>query len=75
MAETHTGAIAMFAAIARLFVLRPFLSLAILGIPVIILVAVGLITIMALKVLVFVVLPIVVIVWVLRKLFGSGDPA
>lgn len=63
----------MLAAIARLFVLRPFLSLAILGVPVIILIAVGLLTIMALKFLVFVVLPIALIVWVVRKLFSSGD--
>ena len=63
----------MLAAIARLFVLRPFLSLAILGVPVIILIAVGLLTIMALKLLVFVVLPIALIVWVVRKVFSSGD--
>lgn len=63
----------MLAALARLFVLRPLLSLAILGIPVIVLVAVGLITIWALKILIFVVLPIALIVWVLRKLFKSGD--
>ena len=60
-------------AIARLFVLRPFFTLAVFGIPVIILVAVGLITIWALKLLVFVVLPIVLVVWVLRKLFGKPD--
>ena len=59
----------MFAAIARLFVLRPFFTMAILGIPVIILIAVGLFTIVALKFLVFVVLPIALVVWVLRKLF------
>ena len=50
----------MIAAILRIFALRPLLSLAIMGIPVLILIAVGLLTIMALKVLVFVVLPIVV---------------
>ena len=63
----------MFAAIARLFVLRPFLTMAILGFPVIILVAVGLITIWALKFLVFIVLPIVLIIWVARKLFWNND--
>lgn len=61
----------MIAAIVRLFAVRPFLTMAILGIPVIILIAVGLFTIMALKFLVFIVLPIVLIVWVLRKLFGN----
>lgn len=63
----------MIAAIARLFFLRPFLTMAILGIPVIILIAVGLITIWALKILVFVVLPIVLLVWVLRKIFGGSN--
>jgi len=61
----------MLGSILRLFVLRPFLTMAILGIPVIILIAVGLLTIMALKLLVFVVLPIVAIVWVLKKVFGK----
>ena len=56
----------MLAALLRLFAIRPLLTLAIFGIPVIILVAVGLITIMALKFLVFVVLPIVVVIWVVR---------
>jgi hypothetical protein len=63
----------MFAAIARLFFLRPFLTMAILGFPVIILVAVGLITIWALKFLVFIALPIVLIIWVARKLFSNND--
>ena len=40
----------MIAAILRIFALRPLLSLAIMGIPVLILIAVGLLTIMALKV-------------------------
>ena len=56
----------MLSAILRLFALRPILSLAILGFPIILLVAVGLLTIMALKFFIFVVLPIVVIVWVVR---------
>ena len=63
----------MFAAILRLFALRPILSLAVFGIPVLILIAVGLVTIMALKFLIFIVLPIVVVVWALRTLFHSGD--
>ena len=61
----------MFAALARLFILRPLLSLAVLGIPVIILIAVGLITIWAVKFFVFIVLPIALVVWVLRRLFSS----
>ncbi|MEX2154895.1 MAG: hypothetical protein WD825_16250 [Gemmatimonadaceae bacterium] len=63
----------MLAAILRLFALRPFLTLAVLGIPVIILIAVGLITIWAVKFLVFIVLPICLVVWVFRKLFRN-DP-
>jgi hypothetical protein len=62
----------MLSAIVRLFALRPFFTLAILGIPVMVLVAIGLITVMALKFFVFIVLPIVLIVWVFRKLFGKS---
>ena len=65
----------MLAAIARLFLLRPLFTTAILGVPVLILIAVGLFTIMALKFLVFIVLPIAIVVWVLRKLFGRSDTA
>lgn len=60
----------MIATLLRVIALRPLLTFAILGIPVILLIAVGLLTIVALKVLIFVVLPIVVIVWALRKLFA-----
>lgn len=60
----------MIDAILRLFAVRPFLSMAIFGIPVLVLIAVGLFTIWALKVLVFVVLPIVLIVWVVRSIWG-----
>ena len=62
----------MLASIIRLFALRPFLSLAILGIPVVILIAIGLFTIYAVKFLVFIVLPIVLLIWVFRKIFGNG---
>jgi len=60
----------MIGAILRVIALRPLLTLAIFGIPVLLLIAVGLLTIMALKVLIFVVLPIVVIVWAAKKFFG-----
>jgi hypothetical protein len=63
----------MFAALARLFLLRPLLTVAVLGIPVFILMAVGLLTIYVLKFVVFVVLPIVLIVWVFRKLFRNSS--
>jgi hypothetical protein len=63
----------MLGALLRVIALRPLLSLAILGIPVILLIAVGLLTIMALKFLVFVVLPIILVVWVVRKIFWTND--
>lgn len=62
----------MLASIARLFLLRPFFTMAILGIPVAILIAVGLFTIMALKFFVYIVLPIILVVWIFRKIFGSN---
>ena len=62
----------MLAGIARLFMLRPFFTMAILGIPVAILIAVGLFTIMALKFFVYIVLPIILVVWIFRKIFGSN---
>jgi hypothetical protein len=63
----------MIAAILRLFALRPFFTLAIFGIPLIVLVVVGLFTIMAIKFLIFVVLPIALVVWLLRKVLRPGD--
>ena len=63
----------MLAAILRLFALRPLLTLGIFGIPVLILIAVGLFTIMALKFLLFIVLPIALVIWVFRKIFRKSD--
>ena len=63
----------MLVALLRLFALRPFLTLAIFGIPLIVIVAVGLFTILALKLLVFVVLPIVAVIWLVRRLSCDGD--
>jgi hypothetical protein len=63
----------MLVALLRLLALRPLLSLAIFGIPLLVLVAVGLFTILALKLLVFVVLPVIAIVWLFRKFSRSGD--
>jgi len=57
----------MIASLLRLFALRPFFTMAILGVPVILLIAVGLFTIVALKFLVFIVLPIALVVWLLRR--------
>jgi type IV secretory pathway VirB3-like protein len=63
----------MLGALLRIIAIRPLLTLAILGIPVILLIAVGLITILALKFLVFVVLPIVLVIWVVRRIFWTRD--
>ncbi len=63
----------MLVSLLRLFALRPLLTLALFGTPLIVLVAVGLLTIVAFKVLVFVVLPIVAVIWLLRRLSRSGD--
>jgi hypothetical protein len=63
----------MIGSLLRLLALRPLLSLAIFGIPILVLVAVGLFTILALKLLVFIVLPVLAIVWLFRKFSRSGD--
>jgi hypothetical protein len=63
----------MIASLLRLFALRPFLTMAIVGVPVIVLIAVGLLTIIFLKVLVFVVLPIVLAVLLFRRLSRNGQ--
>ena len=63
----------MIGSLLRLFALRPFLTMAILGITVIVLIAVGLLTIVLVKLVVFVVLPIVLVVWVARRLFRREE--
>jgi hypothetical protein len=63
----------MISSILRLFALRPFLTMAILGIPIVLLIAIGLLTVMVLKFVVFFVLPIALIVWLFRKLFGKNS--
>jgi len=66
----------MIAALIRLFALRPFLTMAILGIPVIVLIALGLFTVLAFKFLVFIVLPIALVVWLMRRVMRpSGGTA
>ena len=64
----------MIAALLRLFALRPFLTMAIMGVPVLILIAIGLFTIVVFKVLLLVVLPIAIVVWLLRRLSTSPAP-
>ena len=57
----------MIALLLRLFALRPLLSIAIFGIPILALVAIGVVTVFALKVLIFIVLPIVLIWWLVKR--------
>lgn len=64
----------MLSAFARLFALRPLLSMAILGVPVLTLVAIGFAAIWFVKILFFVVLPIGLVIWLVRK-FMRRDPA
>src|SRR5580692_4294853 len=59
----------MIEALLRLFALRPLFTVAILGIPLLVIIAVGRFTIVALKLLFVVVLPIAIIVWIVRRLF------
>jgi hypothetical protein len=73
MAVTPPDPDLMIVALLRLFALRPLLTLALFGIPIIVLVAVGLFTILALKLFFFIVLPILVVVWLVRRVTRSGD--
>jgi uncharacterized membrane protein len=64
--------------ILRLFALRPLLSMALFGIPILTLVAVGLVTIFALKALLFLVIPVALVflaIWVYRRLMRANEEA
>jgi type IV secretory pathway VirB3-like protein len=63
----------MIASLLRLLALRPLLTLAIFGFPLILLLAVGLITVVVFKLVIFVVLPVVAVVWLVRRLSRTGD--
>jgi hypothetical protein len=58
----------MLSAFAKLFAIRPLLSMAILGVPVLTLIAIGFFALWAFKILIFVVLPIVLVVWLIRRI-------
>lgn len=64
----------MIALFLRLFALRPLLSAAILGFPVLVLIAIGLATIFAVKLLVFVVLPVGLTIWLVRRYMRRNRP-
>ncbi|MDE3054533.1 MAG: hypothetical protein KGL38_08660 [Gemmatimonadota bacterium] len=63
----------MLKALLRLFALRPFFTMAILGIPVAVLIAVGLFTIFALKFLLLIVLPVALVVWLARRVWRPSN--
>ena len=63
----------MLALLARLFVLRPLLGVAILGIPVLGLIAIGLVSVMVFKILFFVVLPIALGAWLVKRALAPHD--
>ncbi|HJU87776.1 MAG TPA: hypothetical protein VJ672_00190 [Gemmatimonadaceae bacterium] len=64
----------MLSALLRLFALRPLLTLTLFGIPILILVVVGLLTIWALKLFIFIVLPIGLIFFLVRRMNrGNGN--
>ena len=65
----------MLTSLRRLFELRPFYTTAIIGIPVILLIAIGVFTVVAVKFFAFVVLPIVLVVWLFRRIFGHSRAA
>lgn len=65
----------MLTSLTRLFQLRPFYTTAIIGIPIIVLVMIGIFTVFAVKFLVFIVLPIALVVWLFRKIFGRSRTA
>jgi hypothetical protein len=62
----------MVALLLRLFALRPLLAASLFGLPILLLIAVGLFTVWALKIAVFVVLPIVAIWWLVKRLRRSS---
>lgn len=62
----------VIAALLRLLALRPFLTMGIVGFPVLLLIAIGLVTIFALKALVFIVIPAAIVIWLVRKAYQSA---
>jgi hypothetical protein len=60
----------MIASLLRLLALRPLLGMAILGIPIVVLIAIGLATVLAVKAAVALAVPLLVVlllVWLVRR--------
>ncbi len=61
----------MIASLFRLIALRPFLSMAILGVPIIALIAIGLMAVLAVKLVVALIIPaifVILAVWLIRRM-------
>jgi len=61
----------MLASVLRLLALRPFLGMAILGVPVIALIAIGLMAVLAVKLFVALIIPTILVVaaiWLIRRM-------
>lgn len=68
----------MISSLLRLLALRPFLGMAILGVPIIALIAIGLMTVLAFKLFAALVIPITFVlvgVWLVRRLTRNGTPS
>jgi type IV secretory pathway VirB3-like protein len=63
----------MFALLGRLLALRPLLGVAVLGIPVLALIAIGLTVVVVGKILLFVVLPIALVWWIVKRVLKPHD--
>lgn len=68
----------MFNLILKLMALRPLLSMAIFGIPILTLVMIGLFALVAVKVIagiLLVTVPLVLVIWLVRRSRQRADPA
>jgi hypothetical protein len=62
--------LSMIASLLRLLALRPLLGMAILGVPVVVLLAIGLMTVLAVKALMALLVPALVVlsvIWLIRR--------
>jgi hypothetical protein len=62
----------MIASLFRLFALRPLLGAAIMGIPVLLLIALGLAVVWLFKLFLYVVLPVSIAIWLFRRISRSS---
>lgn len=61
----------MIAALLRLLALRPLFGMAVLGVPVVVLIAIGLVTVFAVKAVMALLVPalvVIAVIWLVRRL-------